>query len=75
MSEWISVNDRLPEDDLPSNRKVVKVLTYSSNGLIRTETRMKEKHYHDKEWSWGRGHRVTHWMPLQEPPEVEDGNT
>lgn len=57
---WISVEDRLPEDD-------VDVLTRRATGMS------VESHcgfgwaYDEYNGKW----RVTHWMPLPEPPEVE----
>lgn len=61
MSEWISVNDRLPEERLPvlisngidighAKRKVQFWIVIASNDVV-----------HDEE--------VTHWMPLPEPPQ------
>ena len=67
--EWISVKDRLPE-------KEKEVLVYWTN------TSQCKRHYEiiyytgdhwfcldDKVRPWI---KVTHWMPLPEPPEVEN---
>lgn len=57
---WISVEDRLPEDG-------VDVLTRRAVGMsveAHCGWGWTEDGYHTK---W----RVTHWMPLPEPPEVE----
>ena len=57
---WISVDERLPEDG-------VDVLTRRAVGMsveAHCGWGWTEDGYHTK---W----RVTHWMPLPEPPEVE----
>ena len=59
MSKWISVEDRLPPD-----QQEVLVYTVSQKGLGNID-----KGY----WSIGRfihrgSAKVTHWMPLPEPP-------
>lgn len=72
MSEWISVEDRVPEN-------YANVLTYD------VETTMHEvASYHEGHWSldiagpcWNRcvtQHETdaTHWMPLPEPPEGKE---
>ena len=83
MSEWISVKDRLPEDDLPEDSKridirvlvctagkpsSVKKLTRSSyNYSLNHEVLAREK-----EWFWCRDARnITHWMPLPEVPKED----
>ena len=67
MMEWISVEDRLPEDSdfvltagTGACREGMCVLFHrpEPSRWINTYTR--------KEWEWP----VTHWMPLPEPPEV-----
>lgn len=84
MNNWISVKDRLPEDDLPkdTNRVSIKVLVYSANGnkySVRTLSRQrwimnyKPLKYHD--WEWSRDAKnITHWMPLPEPPKGENNH-
>lgn len=78
--EWISVKDRLPEDDLPEGSKKmrIKVLVAIRNNkgvyTVRTQTRALGGSYHvSEEWEWGKHSYgdVTHWMPLPEPPETE----
>lgn len=82
--EWISVEDRLPEDDLPkdSEKKQIDVLVAIQREddygwLVRSQTRVKDKFWTDTEpeWNWGTHPRgeVTHWMPLPEPPK-RDGD-
>lgn len=55
--QWISVEERLPEDK--KDEYVLVVCDY--HGKISVETRKK----------WNLDSSVTHWMPLPEPPEVE----
>lgn len=53
---WISVEERLPEEDKT-------VLTWGKQGVILLDWR------HDNKWCcFG---EVTHWMPLPEPPKEE----
>ncbi|MOA31070.1 hypothetical protein D3C78_1522080 [compost metagenome] len=62
MSEWISVEDRLPPEDQP-------VLCWCNDG--DTEACEVASHHNSFFIDWS--HEllpVTHWMPLPEPPEV-----
>ena len=75
---WISVEERLPED-LPENKgkKVIPCLvslksTYPK-GKPNTQKRQRQLQYYGSAgwvWEWSRigASRVTHWMPLLEPP-------
>ena len=60
ISEWISVNDRLPEEDVP-------VLVWGSQGFAFVDQRENGK------WQIGTPHHanITHWMLLPEPPKEE----
>ena len=77
--KWIPVTERLPEDDLPKGSKVkqIKVLTAlkSDNGVrtVRSQMRYRCTWYSDSEpWTWKySGSKITHWMPLPEPPKGE----
>jgi len=70
--QWISVKDRLPEEDLP-------VLVYGQVLNDPAETLGVRRRYNgDQEWkhTWEsedgfiyREDDVTHWMPLPKPPE------
>ncbi len=53
MSEWISVNDRLPDDSCGEY-----ILTFDPFGKIRMVP----------VWSFHKL-QATHWMPLPEPPK------
>ena len=59
---WISVKDRLPD-------KKGDYLIYNTDGIVWP-------YWYDGDgWYDTLGYltqRVTHWMPLPEPPEVED---
>lgn len=78
MSEWISVKERLPEDD-PCVKKHIEhekfgfltVLVY--NGVVKQTNRYfsddaKFGLAKTNGWEWA-STGVTHWMPLPEPPE------
>ena len=75
---WISVEERLPEDDLPpdTDRVAIKVLTVTNHGTRRFVRELTRQRWYWKgvmqPWSWSKDARgVTHWMPLPSPPEVE----
>ena len=78
-SQWISVEDRLPDFEVP-----VQVISeneqrsYSMCRLSQVVTRkFKEGVMVTHEWHEGRTgmdvwyHEVTHWMPLPEPPKTD----
>lgn len=67
MSEWISVEDRLPEIG-------VKVLIFDNCndfGVWSLERDEEEDVvcWEDQDGSWYSLYDATHWMPLTEPPE------
>jgi len=65
MSEWISVEDRLPKRASWSGDRV---LVYTEEGYIHTG--LYEGQAHD-EWmdEFNDSGLITHWMPLPEPPK------
>lgn len=84
--EWISVNDRLPEDDKSLRFHVdgvisfTTVMVYTQHGLYAIANRLKHDpigspyldEYATNGWIWSRGcGEVTHWMPLPEPPKED----
>lgn len=68
---WIPVEERLPELETP-----VLVLDRRRNQMVRTLRKLSS----DKEPVFrpdglAPGKHITHWMPLPEPPEVENAET
>ena len=59
---WISVKDRLPEDDERyEDRKVIDVLVSTDRGIVTKVQRISNKGY----WYWGRiFSNIIAWMPL-----------
>lgn len=72
MSNWISVKERLPEES---------GFFITWQGISKYIGRPEILYYHKDEddgfkWSttkngWTAGLKITHWMPLPEPPEEE----
>lgn len=66
-SEWISVDDRLPEED-------TRVLVYLN--IQKTDaniyTFFDTDRILDGKWVRWRGY-ISHWMPLPEPPKMKGG--
>lgn len=70
---WISVEDRLPE------RKGVFLVAYhpchwdniSPETEVGIDTFRGGKSMSNKAWARNKYQRVTHWMPLPEPPKDE----
>ena len=64
-SEWISVEDKLPE----LNKEVLVVWSDSEIGFAsRIKSECKEER-----WNWdiaAFGETITHWQPLTEPPKA-----
>ncbi len=76
---WISVEDRLPEDDLPedSKRQRVTVLVCVNGKTVSLASRIVKspvyKTVHERIWAWSKDKsHVTHWMPLPKPPKEEN---
>lgn len=75
LNEWISVKDRLPEED--DNYIVTACDEGCSAGEgIWYSTVVVVAEYYKGSWTWYDGGReyslegiVTHWMPMPEPPE------
>ena len=75
---WISVEERLPEDDLPpdTDRVAIKVLTATKHGTRRFVRELTRQRccWMDvmQPWSWSKDAiGVTHWMPFPEPPKED----
>ncbi len=60
MSEWISVKDRLPED----NKRILVYVLDNGTGCICFYH--KPKNLNNPRLVW---HKITHWMPLPETPK------
>ena len=61
-NKWIDVKERLPEED-------TRVLVVLSQEAAMTYTKMDTDRINDGKWvRWN--NRITHWMPLPEPPKV-----
>lgn len=80
-SEWISVEDRLPEDVYGKGRKQITVLVCTESGKVSTTSRQRVVKW-DKtklefveldSFEWSKNKRVTHWMPLPEAPKTKGG--
>lgn len=59
VQEWLSIDDRLPEDS-------ATVLVCHKNGLVTTNAWLGA-HW----WFENERNPITHWMPLPEPPKGE----
>lgn len=78
-NEWVSVEERLPEDDAPAGRKQITVMVTTKAGKVTIASRVfePERDYCGKvypaRWLWSRwlNNHVTHWMPLPAPPAKE----
>lgn len=78
--EWISVDDRLPENDYGKHWKERQryLVCTEPNGLMYVAKYGYKEHGW---WSDGGGYvldeknyrKVTHWMPLPEPPKMKGG--
>ena len=76
--DWISVKDRMPEDD-PAVKKYIEkgkfgfLTVLVHNGVVKQTNRFycNEERFglHKTDgWEWASSN-VTHWMPLPEPPK------
>ena len=83
VQEWISVEDRLPENDgsylVTMNSfggyKYIDVRWFAKDGEAVNEYELAGQenvwYYHDSEWGYISIDSVTHWMPIPEPPKGE----
>lgn len=62
--EWISVKDRLPENDVP-------VLVYKDK-YNDAYANMETAYFDCGRWMGVIGEHVTHWMPLPTPPTEKE---
>ena len=76
VQEWISVDDRLPEDDLPKDtkKKMIRCLVYTNKGTIKPCVRQRwEVNGKLVHWQWNKDlfANPTHWMYYPHPPKGE----
>ena len=77
VQEWISVKDRLPEDDLPKDtkKKMIRCLVYTDKGTIKPCVRQRWEHFDGQlvPWQWNKDlyAKPTHWMYYPQPPKGE----
>ena len=83
VQEWISVDDRLPENDGSylvtinsfGGRKHINVRWFAKDGEAVNEYELAGQenvwYYYDSEWGYIPIDSVTHWMPLPQPPKGE----
>ena len=76
VQEWISVNDRLPEDDLPkgTKKKMIRCLVYTNKGMVKPCVRQRwEVNGKLVPWQWNKDlfANPTHWMYYPQPPKGE----
>ena len=76
VQEWISVDDRLPEDDLPKDtkKKMIRCLVYTNKGTIKPCVRQRwEVNGKLVHWQWNKDlfAKPTHWMYYPQPPKGE----
>jgi len=68
--EWISVEDRLPEEE---GDYLTFIIDSTANRPYEIQYFFKETRGYDSGWThWSQidwpGAKVTHWMPIQSPP-------
>lgn len=76
-NEWVSVEERLPEDDAPAGRKQITVMVATKAGKVTIASRVFEPEreswgkVYPARWIWSRwlNNHVTHWMNLPAPPD------
>ena len=83
VQEWISVEDRLPENDGSylvtinsfGGRKYIDVRWFAKDGEAVDEYELAGQenvwYYYDSEWGYISVDSITNWMPLPQLPNVE----
>jgi len=66
MSEWISVEERLPSEN--HDTLIVAVVNEIGEYFIDTDAFYIDEQYF-RFWGQSETSNVTHWMPLPEPPK------
>ena len=76
VQEWVSVKDRLPENDFPKDtkKKMIRCLVYTDKGTIKPCVRQRwEVNGKLVPWQWNKDlfSKPTHWMYYPQPPKGE----
>ena len=76
VQEWVSVKDRLPENDFPKDtkKKMIRCLVYTDKGTIKPCVRQRwEVNGKLVPWQWNKDlfAKPTHWMYYPQPPKGE----
>ena len=79
-NEWVSVEERLPEDDVPEYKVQIAVFVLTDREAVKIKNRTYHpaRFYYGKfypeRWDWGtfNDDRITHWMPLPTLPGKDD---
>ena len=79
--EWVSVEERMPEDVYGKDRKKITVLVCTKGGKVSTATRQRIFEFNSSkcEWKeldtfeWSKRKRVEYWMPLPGTPKMKGG--
>lgn len=72
MNGWISVNDRLPEEDYFENNDLIVSANENGENIVYADIYYKYGRFNTKCHTYGWLYKldnVTHWMPLPEPPK------
>ena len=72
MSEWISVDDRLPDEDYEDVIVAAKSGQVTSAYMVTDYLEEPPKRKFDNEWE--RDMWVTHWMPWPKHPREDSGD-
>jgi hypothetical protein len=78
--EWISVEEKNPEDVYGKDREKITVLVCTKSGKVSASTRCARYSYDHKqntwvrtgEFEWSGSKKVTHWMPMPNPYRGRD---
>lgn len=74
MSEWISVKERIPNDEELKKSEswdfLCRVLVPQDGGDAASETLICHFKFFEREWDTT-GIIVTHWMPMPDPPKED----
>lgn len=80
VGEWISVEEKNPEDVYGKDREKITVLVCTKSGKVSASTRCARYSYdygqntwvRTGEYEWSGGKKVTYWRPTPDPPHQRD---